>query len=454
MNRLVVEVQPEKLFLYYASIFGFIFLLLSAPFQAPDEHVHFYRAYQISTGHLTDAKAVLPDSVLDFSRTVSKDLPGNDQNRQSKKALVYEFFRSFTEQPQSEISMATTAIYSPLPYLPQAFGVWLGRSAHLNPIFIFYLGRLFNLLAWTGLTFLAIRATPIHPRLFVALALMPMTLHQAASNSPDALTNAISFLFIAFALRMIFDPRPSLRTKDWAIIALLAIALGLCKSIYILVAGLLIIVLFRRFRLQRAVLPLVLAVLSLGLLSGLGWLELSSRSVSVQTMDELKTPTTSGLTYVLQHPLIAAPILWRTATTYTGFQIRMFIGILGWFDTVLPNWVYPLYCGLLFFIAFLEPHPQFFFTLLERLWIVALVLVAGVMMMVAFFYPEISVGNGILGVIQGRYYIPFGPLYFLPFSQRKWFLPKDSPAWLAVAVLHGLVLIVSIRAMLWRYYNI
>ncbi len=182
------------------------------------------------------------------------------------------------------------------------------------------------------------------------------------------------------------DQRPGIRWRDWAIIALLAIALGLCKSIYILVAGVLIIVLFRRFRQQRAILPLVLAVLGVGILSGLVWLQISSRAVSVQAM--------------------------------------------------------------------FEPHPQYFFTLLERLWMVAIVLVAGLFMMVTFFYPEVSVGNGILGIIQGRYYIPFAPLYFLPFSQQKWSLPENSPAWVVVTFIHFIVLAASIRAMLWRYYNI
>jgi len=452
--RLVTMAQPERLFLALALPFGIIFIFLSAPFQAPDEHTHFFRAYAISSGHFTGTQVTLPESVFDFAKTVSKDLPGNDQNKQSKKALVREFSRPFIEKPQVETPILNSAIISPLPYLPQALGVLIGRLAHLNPIFIFYLGRIVNFLAWIGITFLTIRTTPIHPRLFVALALMPMTLHQAASNSPDAATIAISFLFIAFALRILMDQRPNITWSDWAKIGLLTIALALCKSVYILAAGLLVAVLFRRFRQQRAILPITLVVIGLGLACGLAWVQYSAQIVSVETMNTLKTPTTGGIEFILKHPQAAASIFWNSSITSLGYQTRTFIGVLGWIDTVLPNWVYPFYYVLLLCIVVFEPHLQAYFYVRERLWIGLLAVMAGLVMMSIFLYPAVSGSGASTAIPQGRYYISLGPLFFLPFSQRKWFISNESPVWVIVAVVHGLILVVSIRAMLWRYYAI
>jgi hypothetical protein len=65
-----------------------------------------------------------------------------------------------------------------------------------------------------------------------------------------------------------------------------------------------------------------------------------------------------------------------------------------------------------------------------------------------------TVGNGVIDLVQGRYSIPFGMLYLLPLSQRKWSISQDSPAWVVVGLLHFLVLVVTVRAMLWRYYAI
>lgn len=452
--RLIRLIQPERLFLALAIPFGLVFLFLSPPFQAPDEYVHFYRAYAVSTGQLTGTQVTIPKSVYDFSVTVSKDLAGNDQNKQSKKALAAEFSRTFEEQPQAEVSILNSAIISPLPYLPQALGVLIGRLAHLHPIFIFYLGRLVNFLAWIGLLLLAIRTTPVHPRLFAALALMPMTLQQAASNSPDAATIAISFLFVAYALRMLMQEQAGFRWTDWARISMLMVALALCKSVYILAAGLLALVFFRRFRLQRAVAPLTLAVIGLGLASGFAWLRYSSSFVSEAMMTALHTPTTAGIGYILQNPQIAVPILWSSAVTHIGYQLSTFIGVLGWIDTVLPVWVYPVYYALLFFIVIFETHPLSYFSIGERFWIAFMAGATSLVMAAIFFYPGETSAAVNVDIPQGRYFIPLGMLYFLPFSQRKWSISNESPAWGFIALVHILVLLAAIRAMLLRYYAI
>ncbi len=453
-RRLVNLAQPGRLFLLLALPFGIIFIYLSAPFQAPDEHHHFYRAYSISTGHLTGLQVTMPQSVYDFSQTVSKDLPGNDQNKQSKRSLLNEFFRPFEEQPEIEVSIINSAIVSPFPYLPQSLGIFIGRLLHLIPILIFYQGRIANFLVWLGLTFLAIHVTPVHKRLFAALAIMPMTLHQAASNSPDAATIAISFLFFAFFLRLLLNQRNKIRWLDWAIIGVLTIAMALCKSIYVLSTGLLLLIPIRRFHSQRAALPLALSVIGLGLATGLIWLQYSSNIVSVEMMNTFRTPTTDGLFFILKNPLTAAPILWRSVLTYTGLELRSFVGILGWMDTVLPIWVYPLYYALLLFTVILEPLSSVYLFIRERLYTGILAVGASLVIMSIFFYPEVTVGNGVIDLVQGRYSIPFGMLYLLPLSQRKWSLSQDSPAWVVVGLLHLLVLVVSVRAMLWRYYAI
>src|SRR4051812_45562025 len=42
--------QPDLVFAVLAGVFGLAILLVNAPFQAPDESDHYYRAYQVSEG--------------------------------------------------------------------------------------------------------------------------------------------------------------------------------------------------------------------------------------------------------------------------------------------------------------------------------------------------------------------------------------------------------------------
>jgi hypothetical protein len=51
-------------FLLIAFTLGVLAIFLTPPFQVPDEHTHFYRAYDVSRGHLfARAPVVLPKTV-------------------------------------------------------------------------------------------------------------------------------------------------------------------------------------------------------------------------------------------------------------------------------------------------------------------------------------------------------------------------------------------------------
>ena len=41
---------PQKVFLFLGGFFGIIFLLITPPFQVPDEFQHFLQAYNLSEG--------------------------------------------------------------------------------------------------------------------------------------------------------------------------------------------------------------------------------------------------------------------------------------------------------------------------------------------------------------------------------------------------------------------
>src|SRR6202795_4617454 len=99
------------------------------------------------------------------------------------------------------------APYSPVGYIPHAVGIGLGRLFGASPLVLFYLGRLFGLGAWMVLVFLAIKTTPILKWSYFLLALMPMTLYLAASNSVDSVVIRVAFLSSAQLLSWAYDTK-------------------------------------------------------------------------------------------------------------------------------------------------------------------------------------------------------------------------------------------------------
>ena len=121
-----------------------------------------------------------------------------------------------------------------VPYLPQVFGLLLGKLFSSSPVILMYFGRLMNLILSLLIIFLAIRITPIGKWTFFLLALMPKTLYMMASLSYDALVISTSFLLIALFLYYAFKAT-EIRWKYIALLFFLILLLGLSKPPYFLI---------------------------------------------------------------------------------------------------------------------------------------------------------------------------------------------------------------------------
>ncbi|MGC9502977.1 DUF2142 domain-containing protein [Baaleninema sp.] len=203
-------------------IFGLAITFLTPPFQTPDEYLHFYRAFQISEGQLVAERQTgdcygyskyfetevclggnLPKSVLTTVRNVStRDLRFDINQKQDINEIFAVLDLPLNPENRVFINFKTTALHSPIPYLPQALGISIGKLFKISPLKLMYLGRLTNLLFWLGLVSFGIYWSPIHRGLLMMLALTPMSLCLASSLSLDALTNGVAFAFVGLVLRV------------------------------------------------------------------------------------------------------------------------------------------------------------------------------------------------------------------------------------------------------------
>jgi uncharacterized membrane protein len=447
--------KPERVFLFLSVFCGFLMVFLTPPFQVPDEYAHFYRSYELSQGNLDIKIANMPKSVMDFTRSVSANIPFHEENKQSKKALLAELSRPFQAQPVEPIDITNLYVYSPVTYIPQAIGILIGRLLQLPPLLILYLGRLTNLAVWITLVYLAIRLTPLHPRLFAALALMPMALFLAASLSVDAATIAIGFLWLALVFRLAYNRNRPIQIGDWLALGAAGILLALCKSVYVILILAVFLIPYRRKLTWKADLVVAVLVLIAAGLAGFLWLQATVNYTGLQDADQYHMPTVTDLSAYLANPAQIFQVFWNSFARDFHTVIRTMVGVFGWLDTPMPAWVHKSYLWGLILIAFLEGVPNISFRFLEKLGF-ALVTVAGyVFILVATFDPQTDIPRGyIYPFTQGRYLIPFSPFFFLLFSQKRWKLPKAFPIWAFVTTFQVVVLAIALRTLLLRFYVI
>ena len=146
------------------------------------------------------------------------------------------------------VDFSAAAVYPPVPYIPSAIGIRIGRTFGASAWMLILLARLAELAVFIALLTLAIRRLPSRAWILAVVALMPVALFQAATVSADAITNALALLVIAEALALTAEPVDGVPRGILIETIVATIALALCKQPYLLVAALLVFPAWRHRR--------------------------------------------------------------------------------------------------------------------------------------------------------------------------------------------------------------
>ena len=403
-------------FLYLVlSLLGVIpLVLLTPPFQVPDEPQHLFRAYQLSELDLRSvvqagsAGAVLPSSLVELadrflgSRAIHTSRPVNPSPLNNTLGAL----RIPLDPGRREFTDFTgAAFYSPLPYLPQVAAVFIGRLAGFGPLGLLYAARLANGLTALLIVTAALRVLPVGGMALFVLGLLPMVLFQFASASPDAAVISTAFLFTAIAMRARF--RRHWSGMEVGVACLAGAVFCSLKPVY---APLLMIGLPAALR--RVSAGHVLAVHAVLVAVVLGttalWQTYSSSSLVLPFEG---TNLSAQLAGIMAHPGPFAMTVARTLWWNTPFFFHSMIGQLGWLTIKLPAIMYLMPVAALLVCMLLGSRAQEpRIGLVEAAWQSVLLGASGLLIFVALYLYCTPVGLGVVNGVQGRYFLPLAGL--------------------------------------------
>ncbi|UTB33229.1 MAG: DUF2142 domain-containing protein [Methanobacterium sp. ERen5] len=396
--------KPEIIFLIVALVFGITFALITPMFQVNDEGDHYLKVTHLSQGQV------------------------------------------FVKQSKVFITL-----YSPIPYLIPTLAFFIGKILGLSAVVIFYIGRLSNLFLYILIVFLAIKYTPILKWVFFALALMPMALYEAASLSSDGFNIAISFLLIAYILKLAFDDKiPKINKDQYLIVLVLGLMLALSKEIYVLSLLLFLIIpkqkfINRNFKYTRFFIIFVFSI-SAALLWGLlvkGLYVPMNFNINPQEQ----------ISFILTHLITFIWILIATISQNLLFYLTSFVGTFGWkdigLDTSLSPFLVYLYILFVFFVA-LTDKIEVDMQLRKKLFSITLFLVSLVSIFILEYLTWTTVGNNLIDGVYGRYLIPIAPLLFLGFYNKQ--IPNFKGNNILVPCFIIIMLFISVFMIYHRFY--
>ena len=464
LKTIMLKFQPERAFLGVALIFGLLLLFITPPFQTPDAPQHFLRGYAVSSLQLVStlnsghAGSILPKSLVITAQRASGNVPHNSKNKVDLRTNKQLLGTPLAPDDTAFIFFDQSALYSPVPYLPQAIGITLGKILTFSPLAIMYLARITNLAVWVLLCFIAIKITPVAKWTFFLIALTPMSLFMAASISPDAFTNALAFLVVALFLKYsIADTENILKVKQLGFLVAVATLLCLSKLVYCFIPLLLIFISSTRFRSRSTQLCFISIFIITWVATNLIWFNIGKglytpAAAFISPSDQLQFIANNPMEYV-RIMLITSRALWR-------YWLYAFVGHLGWMDTEMPDIISVCYFWILMLAVIAGDIKKNILGNIKKV-LIALTFAASFTMIFTGIYTSwAQVGYiGVISAIQGRYFIPLAPLFFLLFyNLAEPFLKFFSREKLAfvIGVLAFLFSIfclsVTVRVLILRYY--
>ena len=231
---------------------GLLYSFVLPPYAAPDEKYHINQSFTLACRWANDLSrdewrmGKVP-TTTSFRRVGDEDADLQDENT---TVFTWEEFTSelftMTDQPfdsHQEYNELQTD-QNPLLYVVSAAAVFLAYVLHLGFAPALFLGRLANLLLFAALAALAVKVAPFGKRVFTVAALLPMTLHLAASFSRDAPLLGLCFAFTALLLDAAFGPekQKALSPARLALLLGCGVLLAPGKLVYLPLAALLLVV--------------------------------------------------------------------------------------------------------------------------------------------------------------------------------------------------------------------
>lgn len=404
--------RPEIFFSILILVVGMILLLITPAGANFDEETYVARIWEMALGHpipnsYLDSPERLPSGFFTISYRRHLNLPVMDIEtlKQQLKVKIDDY---------DLMTYQTRAKYFPTLFMVQA-AVMRFFGPHLRyPILVlYYLLRFSYLLIYCLLIYLTIKLLPFGKWVFGTLALLPMCLIQAAAVSADSLIFGISFLFIAWVIRLASSDKDVLSKKELAILCLLILALGTLKPNAVFLLPLLIIIPLRLYKQNKAWIPILitsLASISIPVI----WSLLAPELLETPGIEPAKQ-----LSVLLTNPQVFIKSLWAVLSGSLPIYFKQIIGVAGYGYWNLPKILYWIYPAAIVLALFSEP-AKVNLSSRQRIFSGFVALFNLLMVFVVFFVVITPVGVTRIDGIQGRYFLPFLPLFVLPFI----FTPK------------------------------
>ncbi len=300
-----------------------------------------------------------------------------------------------------------------LSHLPTALGLSLGLMIGLEPIYLFIMGRLIQLLVFCLGAYYAVNKMPVGKECLMAILLLPITLLQASTYSEDPLLIAAGAVIISLSLKwtLIKDNNKKKMICEGMIYFISCFFIVMIKyGIYIPLCFLPVILMNRKqitngiLKYKKVIIPITILVIIIIIA-----VFSNKFDVIYQIMNGNQLARGGlgySLGYIISHPIEIVPLAANTIFS----QSRIWLGMLfsSFFTQgyiVMPNWL-----AVGFFIlviwGMLITREHNILTNLQKKKLLAIFIMMCLFLSACFLFSYTRLSQAYIFGMQGRYFLP------------------------------------------------
>ncbi|HJB15501.1 MAG TPA: DUF2142 domain-containing protein [Candidatus Blautia excrementipullorum] len=415
---IIRRMTVEKFFIPMAVTLGLVFQCLITVGGVPDEPGHLDTAYKYSNKILLVEDTETPGTIYKRICDVEmSDMLANGLESNSYYQLMTNTFANPGDTELIEVSyIDSTNLVPGIVYLPSALGLSVGRILGFSAMLTLQLARIFNLICFVLLVWMAIRLIPFGKNLLAMVAVLPITLQQAASFSYDAIVNGGVMLLAALCFRMWKRKQKEKREIISAVI-LIVFAAMVKGGVYLPLLLLLFPAFVGRPNLKnpdqrKYFLGISLCAAAVILMAIVKFFPVLQTFVEGNGQSGDNAIYT--VPYLLQHPLKIVYLYWNTLIQEGDVLLQGLLGgTLSWLDRRM-NWIFQI----VFFICLLlmanMEKDRFNGCRREKMLIASACGISIILIMASMLVGYTKISADYIQGLQGRYFLPLAlPLFCL-----------------------------------------
>ena len=405
-------------FLVLALVLGINMSVFIPTYYAYDELQHFIRAYELANFDF----GIIGNKEINWIENIEEFFyfSGDASVTHNTYPEFVEFINKYNsnQYTHSAYYNSTAITYPFIPYIFSGIGIIITKILNMPFVVLFYFGRIYGLIGYSLVCYLAIKYAKIGKRLMFLIALFPVSIFSASAYSADPLTLAFSLLSVTIFINMICAEKSSIGYDKPILFAICVSIMTMCKVTYAPFCALILSVSGEKFQeKKKAVWSKIFVFVIVGVVACM-----TLFLATYKGLDQWKVPGVNAggqILFILKNIIFYMRTMISHVTKNMLIYFTGSITALAYCGNLNTIWLVAMIVLLFVMTIIDEEEKSICIQIKEKFFLTLIIVASWSLVLTALYLSFTPVGSREISGVQGRYFAPLLLPILLLFKTTK-----------------------------------